>query len=109
MSKVIKRIFFFAVLYAINIVMLIKWVAPALNANLDRGYYDAFSLIFTLCGNNPDDSFVRTLNINDYDSALFMVSMLPGVIISWMAFFTIYKMILLDAPFFLYFKNWKGK
>lgn len=109
MSKVIRSLLFFAVLCFLNMVILIKWVVPVLNANLDRGYYDAFSLISVLCGNNPDDSVIRLLNINNYDGVLFLIFMSPGIIVSWMAFYTVFKLVLFDVPFSICFKVRKEK
>ncbi|EKZ8998624.1 hypothetical protein RE762_004496 [Salmonella enterica] len=103
MSKIISNLLFFAVLCFLNILILIKWVVPVLNENLGRGYYDAFSLISVLCGNNPDDSVIRILNINNYDSVFFVIFMSPGIIVSWMAFFTVFKLVLFDAPFSMCF------
>ncbi|HFH0499405.1 TPA: hypothetical protein ACGHOZ_003860 [Salmonella enterica subsp. enterica serovar Onderstepoort] len=99
MSNVL-RILFFSAVCALNIVILITWVIPVLNTNLNRGYYDAFSFISVLCGNNPDNSVIQLLNINNYNGVLFVMLMSPGIITSWIAFFTVYKFVLLDVPLF---------
>lgn len=99
MKKFIRILCAFSVVIALNIIMLLKWIAPVATANMERGYYDAFSLIFVLCGNNPDESALNYLNANNYDAVMFTIFMIPGILVSWFAFFALYKCILWDAPF----------
>lgn len=107
MKNLIRMLCAFSVVIAFNIMMLLKWIAPVATANMERGYYDAFSLIFALCGNNPDESTLNYLNANNYDAVMFVIFMIPGVLVSWLAFFALYKCILWDAPFsvFQYFED----
>ncbi|EBU6743895.1 TPA: hypothetical protein G8Z49_004536 [Salmonella enterica] len=96
--KYVIRIFCVLVVFiGLNVFMFFNWL-PALFENIERGYYDAFSFIAVLCGNNPDDSVLHYLNYSYYNGVLFFIFMTPGILVSWLAFLTIYKLIVLDAP-----------
>lgn len=98
MKSLLGILFTVVIISALNIIMLIKWIVPVIFSNMDNGYYDAFSLISVLCGNNPDDSVLHYLNYSDYNGVLFFIFMTPGILVSWLAFLTLYKLILWDAP-----------
>lgn len=101
MKYVIRVLCLLVVVIGLNVFMLFNWL-PTLFANIERGYYDAFSFIATLCNNNPDESVLHYLNTNNHDGLLYFIFMSPGVLVSWLAFFAIYKTILLDAPLSLF-------
>jgi len=101
MKYFIRMLCVLVVVIGFNVFMLYNWLS-ALFENIERGYYDAFSFIAVLCGNNPDESALHYLNANNYDGVLFFIFMSPGVLVSWLAFFAIYKVILLDAPLSLF-------
>ncbi|EJW2637216.1 hypothetical protein OBQ87_004508, partial [Salmonella enterica subsp. enterica serovar Braenderup] len=105
MKGLVRIILALVFISAINIVILFKWLAPVLSSNIERGYYDAFSLISVLCGNNPDESAIHYLNSNNYDGVLFFMFMTPGVLVSWFAFFAIYKTIFWDAPLSFFYQK----
>lgn len=98
MKSLLGILFTVVIISALNIIMLIKWIVPVIFSNMDNGYYDAFSLISVLCGNNPDDSVLHYLNYSDYNGVLFFIFMTPGILVSWLTLLTLYKLILWDAP-----------
>lgn len=101
MKYFIKMLCVLVVVIGFNIFMIFNWL-PALFENIERGYYDAFTFIAVLCGNNPDASVFHYLNANNHDAVFFFIFMSPGILVSWLAFFAIYKSILLDAPLSLF-------
>lgn len=97
MRYYIRMLCVLAVVIGLNVSMLSNWI-PALFANIERGYYDAFSFIAVLCNNNPDETALHYLNANNYHGVLFFIFMSPRVLVSWLAFLAFYKAIFLDAP-----------
>ena len=93
MKSLLGILFTVVIISALNII-----IVPVIFSNMDNGYYDAFSLISVLCGNNPDDSVLHYLNYSDYNGVLFFIFMTPGILVSWLALLTLYKLILWDAP-----------
>lgn len=101
MKYVIRIFCVLVVVIGLNVFMFFNWL-PALFENIERGYYDAFSFIAVLFGKNPDASVLHYLNANNHDGVFFFIFMSPGIFVSWLAFFAIYKAILLDAPLSLF-------
>lgn len=84
-----------------NVFLLKQWILPEFLNCMGRGYYDAFSFMYVLSGGDPDISALKALNINNYDGFLFVAFLGGGIFVSWVAFLTIYKSILLDAPCYI--------
>ncbi len=103
-----KMLCVLVVIIGFHIFMLFNWL-PALFANIDRGYYDAFSFIAVLCDNNPDESVLHYLNANNYHGVLFFIFMSPGVLASWVAFLALYVAIVLEAPLTLFSPSKEGE
>lgn len=91
-----------------NLLFALKWLAPVLFKNIDNGYYDSFSFISMLCGNNPDNTLLHFLNVSQYDAFL-SIFLWPGIVVSWLAFFAIYKLTFWMAPLYAFGYSIKEK
>lgn len=48
MKKLIISLFISVIVSVLNTIVFIKWIIPVVGNNMERGYYDAFSLISEL-------------------------------------------------------------
>lgn len=100
-KKFIIKISVVTIIGAANLILALKWLAPVLFKNIDNGYYDSFSFISMLCGNNPDSTGLHFLNASQYDTFLSLF-LWPGIVVSWMAFFALYKLVFWMIPLYAF-------
>ncbi|EDV1001568.1 hypothetical protein QF03_004446 [Salmonella enterica subsp. enterica] len=98
----------FTIIGAVNLLLALKWLVPVLFKNIDNGYYDSFSFISMLCGNNPDNTILHFLNVSQYDTFL-SIFLWPGIVVSWLAFFAIYKLTFWMVPLYAFGYSIKEK